>query len=103
MELTVGITGASGALYAPRTLVPLAASGVVERVNLVMSEAAVLVAQGELGASLRGADVSLREGRTLVIVPRASFYNSLPLENLSRPARAGARFLPASPGFYHRP
>src|SRR2546423_15275810 len=56
MELTVGITGASGALYAERTLVHLAASGVVERINLIMSEAAVTVAQVELGASLRGGD-----------------------------------------------
>ena len=56
MELTVAITGASGAIYAHRTLIQLASSGAVERVNLVMSEAALLVARVELGAKLDVAD-----------------------------------------------
>lgn len=169
MELTVAITGASGAIYAHRTLIHLASSGVVERINLIMSEAALVVARIELGANLRGgdlrainewvglspdsklirahrldnmaatpasgshpqagmmivpcsmgtlgaiasgagtnlihraADVTLKEGRKLVIVPRESPYNAIHLENMLRLARAGARILPASPGFYHRP
>ena len=56
MEFTVAITGASGSIYAQRTLVHLAASGVVERVNLIMSTAAETVAQVELGINLREAD-----------------------------------------------
>ena len=56
MEFTVAITGASGSIYAQRTLVHLAASGVVERINLIMSEAATTVARVELGVDLRGAD-----------------------------------------------
>ena len=56
MELTIGITGASGAIYAQRTLVHLAASGVVERINLIMSQSALVVAQVELGANLRAGD-----------------------------------------------
>ncbi|MEJ7711528.1 MAG: hypothetical protein WKF84_17105 [Pyrinomonadaceae bacterium] len=39
MELTVAVTGASGATYAHRTLMHLALSGAVERINLIMSEA----------------------------------------------------------------
>ena len=169
MELTVAITGASGAIYAHRTLLHLAASGTVERINLIMSEAALVVARVELGANLRGgeqaavnewvgverdsklirihrldnfaappasgshpqqgmvivpcsmgtlgavasgagsnlihraADVTLKEGRRLVVVVRESPYNSIHLENMLRLAHAGARILPASPGFYHRP
>jgi len=38
MELTVAVTGASGAIYAQRTLVHLAASGTVERINLIVSD-----------------------------------------------------------------
>src|SRR4051812_32404363 len=56
MELTVAITGASGAIYAHRTLVHLAASGVVERINLIVSDSAKTVAMVELGFDLRGAD-----------------------------------------------
>ena len=169
MELTVGITGASGTIYAHRTLQLLAASGAVETINLIMSSTAATVAQVETGANLRdpdaarlnewlglsadsklirfwrldnlaakpssgsnkqagmiivpcsmgtlgaiasgagtnlihrAADVCLKEGRKLVLVPRETPYNAIHLENMLRLSRAGARILPASPGFYHRP
>jgi 4-hydroxy-3-polyprenylbenzoate decarboxylase len=169
MELTVGITGASGTIYAYRTLQLLAASGAVETINLVMSGTSATVAQVEMGANLkdasaekinewlglgkdskiirfwrldnlaakpssgsnkqagmiivpcsmgtlgaiasgagtnlihRAADVCLKEGRKLVIVPRETPFNAIHLENMLRLARAGAQILPASPGFYHRP
>jgi 4-hydroxy-3-polyprenylbenzoate decarboxylase len=169
MELTVGITGASGTIYAHRTLQLLAASGVVETINLILSSTAATVAQVEMGVNLRdvdagkindwlglpadsklirvwrldnlaakpssgsnkqagmiivpcsmgtlgaiasgagtnlihrAADVCLKEGRQLVLVPRETPYNAIHLENMLRLSHAGARILPASPGFYHRP
>jgi flavin prenyltransferase len=169
MEFTVAITGASGSIYAQRTLVHMAASGVVERINLIMSEAATTVARVELGIDLRetekaginqwiglppgsrlihlhrldnmaarpssgshpqegmvivpcsmgtlgaigsgagtnlihrAADVTLKESRRLVLVPRETPYNAIHLENMLRLSRAGAHIIPASPGFYHRP
>ena len=169
MELTVAITGASGTIYAHRTLQLLAASGVVETINLIMSTTAATVAQVEMGVNLkdpdaaklnewlglpadstlirywrldnlaakpssgsnkqagmiivpcsmgtlgaiasgagtnlihRAADVCLKEGRRLVLVPRETPYNAIHLENMLRLAHAGARIMPASPGFYHRP
>ena len=169
MELTVAITGASGTIYAERTLRLLAASGVVETINLIISDTAITVAQVELGVNLRdpgaqkinewlgldtssklirfwrldnlaakpssgsnkqagmiivpcsmatigaiasgagtnlihrAADVCLKEGRKLVVVPRETPYNAIHLENMLRLTHAGARILPASPGVYHRP
>lgn len=169
MELTVAITGASGTIYAYRTLQLLAESGAVSQVNLIMSGTSATVAQVETGVNLRepnaekinewlglekdskfirfwrldnlaakpssgshrqegmiivpcsmgtlgaiatgaganlihrAADVTLKEGRKLILVPRETPYNQIHLENMLRLARAGARILPASPGFYHRP
>src|SRR5258706_6591046 len=169
MDLTVAITGASGTIYAHRTLQLLAASGAVETINLIMSGTAETVAQVEMGVNLRepdaakinewlglpsdskvirfwrldnfyakpssgsnkqagmivvpcsmgtmgaiasgagtnlihrAADVCLKEGRRLVLVPRETPYNAIHLENMLKLTHAGARILPASPGFYHRP
>jgi 4-hydroxy-3-polyprenylbenzoate decarboxylase len=169
MEITIGITGASGAIYAHRTLIHLAASDMVERINLILSDSARTVAMVELGFDLRSADekklnewiglradskivrlhrldnmaatpssgshpqagmivvpcsmgtlgaiasgagtnlihraadVTLKEGRRLVLVPRETPYNAIHIENMLKLSRAGAKILPASPGFYHRP
>jgi 4-hydroxy-3-polyprenylbenzoate decarboxylase len=169
MELTLAITGASGTIYAYRTLKMLAGSEQVNTINLIMSGVVPTVARIELGVDLRdadqskinswlglpaeskkvrfwrldnfaakpssgsnkqegmiivpcsmgtlgaiasgagtnlihrAADVTMKEGRKLVIVPRETPFNEIHLENMLRLSRAGARILPASPGFYHRP
>lgn len=170
MEITLAITGASGTIYAHRTLIHLAQSGAVEAINLIMSGTAGVVAQVETGTNAlreptpeklnewiglppdsklirfwrldnlaakpasgsnkqagmiivpcsmgtlgaiasgagtnlihRAADVCLKEGRKLVLVPRETPYNAIHLENMLRLSQAGARILPASPGFYHKP
>jgi 4-hydroxy-3-polyprenylbenzoate decarboxylase len=51
----------------------------------------------------RAADVMLKEGRPLILVPRETPLSSIHLENLLRLSRAGTTILPAMPGFYHRP
>jgi len=169
MELTLAITGASGTIYAHRTLQLLAQSGAVETINLIMSGTSATVAQVETGVNLRepnaekinewlglakdsksirfwkldnlaakpasgsnkqagmiivpcsmgtlgaiasgagtnlihrAADVTLKENRKLILVPRETPFNQIHLENMLKLSRAGAQILPASPGFYHRP
>lgn len=51
----------------------------------------------------RAADVMLKEGRKLIIVPRETPMHAGHLENLLKLSRLGAVIIPASPGFYHRP
>lgn len=51
----------------------------------------------------RAADVTLKEGRKLILVPRETPLSLVHLRNMAACAEAGATVLPAAPGFYHRP
>ncbi len=62
------------------------------------------VAQGIAGNLIeRAADVTLKEGRRLVLVPRETPLNKVHLKNMLAAADAGAHILPAMPGFYQKP
>jgi 4-hydroxy-3-polyprenylbenzoate decarboxylase len=51
----------------------------------------------------RAADVTLKEGRKLILVPRETPLSLVHLRNLIAAAEAGCTIVPAAPGFYHRP
>lgn len=52
---------------------------------------------------VRAADVTLKEGRRLVLVPRETPLHLGHLRNLVRAAEIGAVILPPAPAFYHAP
>ena len=51
----------------------------------------------------RAADVTLKERRQLILVPREAPYSSIHLEHMLKLSNMGVTILPASPGFYHQP
>jgi len=154
MKLVVGITGASGSIYALRLIEVLRQAGHevhavvtdsgwqvldyecgVSREDLV-KRVAVLYDNDNVGAAIasgsfradamvvlpcsmktaasiahslsdnlltRAADVMLKEGRKLILVPRETPMHAIHLENLLKLAQLGVRIMPAAPGFYHRP
>ena len=68
-----------------------------------MSTAAKIA--GGLSSDLleRAADVQMKEGRKLVIVPRETPFSLIHLRNLTTLAEAGVRVVPAIPAWYHNP
>jgi 4-hydroxy-3-polyprenylbenzoate decarboxylase len=64
---------------------------------------------GKLAAGLssdlleRAADVQLKEGGKLILVPRETPFSLIHLRNLTTLAEAGARIVPAIPAWYHNP
>jgi len=163
-RLVVGVTGASGAIYAQRFLIH--ATKHFSEILLMMSEQAFQVAATELGVApdrdswstkewlreeypqikllspknfftppasgsyrhdgmvivpcsmgaagriangisddllTRSADVCLKEGRKLILVPREMPWNLIMLRNLTQLAEAGATILPACPAWYYKP
>lgn len=159
-KIVVGITGASGSIYAKRLIEVLVKEGI--QTNVVSTEKGKQVFKYELSISLedwieelsinhnniklednnnlfsgiasgsnkydgviilpcsmgtlaeishglsknllcRCADVALKEGRKLILVPRETPLNTIHLENMCRLSKMGVGIIPAMPGFYHHP
>ncbi len=68
-----------------------------------MKSLAGIAAGYEDNLLVRAAGVTLKERRTLVLVPRETPLTTISIENMMKVAAAGAIVLPATPGFYSRP
>lgn len=51
----------------------------------------------------RAADVQLKEGSPLIVVPRETPFSLIHLRNLTALAETGVRIVPAIPAWYHNP
>lgn len=51
----------------------------------------------------RAAEVHLKERWPLIVVPRETPLSTIALQNMLTLSQAGARIVPANPGFYHSP
>ncbi|WP_196594292.1 UbiX family flavin prenyltransferase [Pectinatus sottacetonis] len=153
-RIIIGITGASGSIYAVKLLEVLQAVNI--ETHLVITHSGIDVLQYEcqlttndmknytdyiydvdnIGASIasgsflcdamvvlpcsmktigsiaagitdnlliRAADVTIKENRKLILVPRETPLSPLHLENMLKLSRIGVRIVPACPGFYHKP
>jgi len=86
----------------------LPASGSVKTAGMVICPCsmgtAAAIAHGTSRSLIeRAADVTLKERRPLVLVPRETPLSLIHLRNLTLVTEAGAVVLPAAPGFYQRP
>jgi len=84
------------------------ASGSVQTLGMVVCPCSMgtmaAIAQGTSRSLIeRAADVTLKERRKLILVPRESPLSLVHLRNMTLAAEAGATILPAAPGFYQRP
>ncbi|NLG65599.1 MAG: UbiX family flavin prenyltransferase [Actinobacteria bacterium] len=101
-------TGATARVFVPDDLGALPASGssgpdAVVICPCSMSSAANIALGTSRTLMHRAADVALKEGRRLVLVPRETPLTRIHLRRLLELAEAGAVVLPAAPGLYTRP
>ncbi len=86
---------------------PIASGGIPTRGMIVAacSMATVAAISHGLGDNLlrRAADVTIKERRPLVLIPRESPLSAIHLDNMKRLAELGATILMPAPAFYLRP
>jgi len=112
MEVSIrkSLRGKGGSLrvfYEDDFLAPIASGSVPVDAMIIVPcsmKTAAGVAAGSSGNLVeRAADVTLKERRPLIMVPRETPLSAIHLRNLLTLARMGVHVLPAMPAFYHHP
>lgn len=108
-DYTVGdVRALADYLYGPKDQAAAISSGSFRTDGMVVAPcsmktvAAIRMGYGE-GLIARAADVTIKERRRLVLVPRETPLSEIHLDNLLSLSRVGAAIVPPMPAFYHRP
>lgn len=102
------VRAVAGAVYEADDMAAAIASGSFRTDGMVvapcsMKTVAAIAHSLTTDLLVRAADVTLKEGRRLVLVPRETPLHLGHLRNLVRAAELGAVILPPMPSFYHAP
>lgn len=107
-EILIGENRENIVVHAPENIsAPIASGSFVTEGMVVIPCSMSTLGAIATGASQhlvhRAADVALKEGRRLILVPRETPLSAVHLENMLKLSRLGVHIVPAMPGFYHRP
>jgi polyprenyl P-hydroxybenzoate/phenylacrylic acid decarboxylase-like protein len=102
------VEGLADVVYRPNDLGAAISSGSFLTMGMVIvpcSMKSLAAVAGGLSSDLlsRAADVTLKERRRLVLVPRETPLSLIHLRNMVAVTEAGGVILPPVPAFYHRP
>lgn len=108
LERLGGSPAGNVTFYNPRDIGARVASGSMVTTGMVV----IPCSMATLGAIAHGipnhlvhraADVAMKEGRKLILVPRETPLSPIHLENMLALSKYGVRIVPAMPGFYTKP